>query len=70
MSPLPGLANVLGVGAALLYHALDPREQEQRILNARKNVLKEPNTPRRAERLLTLDGELQRVRAKIARRAS
>ena len=66
---LPGIATVLGVGAAILYRALDPRAKEERLLNARDRIFKENPTPARARKLAVLDDELVRVRRAISRRA-
>ena len=67
---LPGLANVLGIGAALLYWRLDPREKKESLLDAKKKILKGPDTNDRAARLATIDDELHKVERRIERRAS
>lgn len=67
---IPGLMNVLGVGAALLYQALDPRRKKERLYEARKRIVQEPATPGRAQRLAVIDAELQAVQREIERRVS
>lgn len=69
MAAIPGLAQVLGVAASLLYRALDPRKKKERLLDAKEKILKGPHAPDRADKLGLIDGELLKVQREIDRRA-
>ena len=67
---LPGLANVFGIGAALLYHALDPRKKKEKLLDAKERILKSDYSPARADKLMLIESELLKVEREIERRVS
>jgi len=66
---LPGIPQILGMGAAIVYRWLDPRAKKDRLLDAKENITNLKANRDRADRLAVIDAELIRVQREIDRRA-
>ena len=66
---LPGIANVLGVGAALFFRLSDPRRKKDILLDKKEKILKGPPlTASDSQKLVTIENEIKKLDREIERR--